>query len=160
VPMVIDSTVLSNFALVGAVDLLATACSGGGITTSFVITELQNGQRLGKLPPLDMSWLQVVALTTEENECSQRLRGRLGAGEASCLAVAMQRRLPLLTDDLVARKIAMREGVCLSGTIGVLVGLVDSAVIPLHVANELLGKMIRVGYFASFRKIDHLVGLE
>ncbi len=158
--VVVDNTVLSNFGLVGALDILRTGCRGEAFTTRFVIDEFRAGQQIGKLPAANMEWLRLIELTDEEQRLFHRLRNRLGAGEASCLAVAIQRHLPLLTDDLLARKMAMHEGVRLSGTIGILVSLVEASAIPLSEANRLLAEMIEAGYFAPFAKLDALVNVK
>jgi predicted nucleic acid-binding protein len=43
-----------------------------------------------------------------------------GAGERAAIALARERNLPLLCDDEAARRTARREGLLVSGTLGVL----------------------------------------
>jgi len=43
-----------------------------------------------------------------------------GAGEQAAIALARERKLPLLCDDEAARRIARREGLLVSGTLGIL----------------------------------------
>ena len=156
-PTVIDTTVISNFALANALELLKEADIPGAVTTRSVLDELERGQELGRLPPGDLSWLAVVDLDEAETQLFTEIRARLGAGEASCLAVALKRGAPLLTDDLLARKMARRQGVVLSGTIGVMVGLVESSRLSLSDGNAVLAKMIEAGYFAPFSQLDEFI---
>jgi len=88
-PTVVDNTVLSNFALVDALDLLREALPPGAATTRFVLDEFRDGQDLGRLPAGGVTWLNVLELGEKDTSAFARFRARLGAGEASCLAIAV-----------------------------------------------------------------------
>lgn len=65
----------------------------------------------------------------------------LGRGEASCIACAALRKLRIFTDDRDARRIALGLHVPVSGTLGVLLLLVDAGILSkrsrsLFVTND------------------------
>ncbi len=144
--LVLDNTVMSNFALVGRTDLLCDLWPGALVTARAAWDELQTGIRLGRVPPSGWSWLSILDLTTEEMSVCAEWIPPLDIGEAACLALAYVRNFGFLTDDRVARREARRLGVPLSGTMGVLRTLVDEGVVSLAEANGLLSEMIAVGY--------------
>ena len=68
-------------------------------------------------------------------------------GEAASLAIAIHRGYRFLTDDRAARRYAAWAGVPVTGTLGVLMQLVDQGMLTLDDANDLLQGMIsRAGY--------------
>lgn len=69
--------------------------------------------RLGSVP-----WLQPAV--AEEEGLAVLLRAKLGAGEAEAIAIAAKRDLPVLLDDLEARKTAKSLKLDVIGTLGVL----------------------------------------
>lgn len=124
---ILDTSVLSNFALVQRPDLLHMTGSEELVTTVQVMEEIQQGIERGVLPPYDWHWLRVCTVDTpEEVLLFEQLHRRLGKGEAACLALAMGRGLKFLIDDTDARGRAQRAGIPVSGTIGILVVLVRS----------------------------------
>jgi predicted nucleic acid-binding protein len=56
-----------------------------------------------------------------------------------------------------ARKIALREGISLSGSVGVLVTQVRREIMLLSEANEVLQNMTASGYYAPVEKLDDLI---
>ena len=144
--LVLDNTVMSNFALVNRADWLRRAWPEMLVTSSEAWTELQTGIRLGRLRETDWSWLTVLTLTVQECQFRDELVPPLDEGEAACLALAQRRGYGLLTDDRVARREARRMGVSLSGTLGVLQSLVHEGQIPLEEADTALREMIARGY--------------
>ena len=60
--LVLDSTVISNFALIGRVDWLQQIWPGMLVTAEDAMVELQAGVRLGRIPEVDWSWLTVLSL--------------------------------------------------------------------------------------------------
>tara|TARA_Y100001934_G_scaffold203177_1_gene239496 strand:- start:916 stop:1212 length:297 start_codon:yes stop_codon:yes gene_type:complete len=82
---------------------------------------------------------------------------RLGAGEASCLAVAIHRKHDILTDDMDARMTAQREGVRVSGSVGVLVNLIRRNTIDLEEGNRILQDLIAAGYYSPVDALDGLI---
>ncbi len=156
--ILIDNTVLSNFALTGRLQLLRTYCAGQGLTTRAVEAEFQEGIKQRLFLETDISWVRKTDLRSRaEHVLFRRFRGSVDAGEASCLSLAIHRNHNLLTDDLDARQLARREGVSVSGTVGVLVSLVKESVISLEEGNRILKAFIDTGYFSPVEALDDLI---
>lgn len=79
----LDTTLLSNFAHIERLDLLAAALPDAS-TTPQVKAKLQQGEAAGRLPPGDWSWLTIVGLSSDELAHFERIRQILDDGEASC----------------------------------------------------------------------------
>lgn len=154
--LVLDNTVMSNFALVGRTDWLRQVWPNMLVTTEEAWTELLAGERLGRLPSTDWTWLSILSLTDIERDMMARLVPRLGLGEASCLAIAIHRGYAVLTDDQVARREARRLGVPLSGTIGALNILAQTGVITIDAADKVLLKMIELGFRSPVLSLSDL----
>ncbi len=153
-----DTTVLSNFAQVGRQDLLRQAFPGLSAPRA-VCEELSAGERLGRVPRGDWSWLGTVELSAIESLRAADLERTLQAGEAACLAVAEARGSLVLTDDSAARRLAGNLGLQVSGTIGALVRLVRREVLSLPEADALLTEMMARGYRSPVRSLrDTLPG--
>lgn len=144
--ILLDNTVLSNFAVVQRPELLRVAFGDVLATSEEVFKELNAGILSGKLPALDWSWLPVWALDEAESIHYEHFLHSLNAGEASCLAIALVRGCRFLTDDRDARELAGLLQVPISGTLGVLIRLVDIDAIELGEAESLLIAMIAAGY--------------
>lgn len=153
----LDNTVMSNFAAIERPDLLRTAFGSRLATSQQAFDELQAGMRLGKVPGLDWSWLPVWTLEEEEGPYYHRLLSRLNAGEAACLAMALIRNCRILTDDRDAREFARHLKIPLSGTLGVLVRLIDLGVLNLDDADALLSQMMTAGYRSPVTSLQDLV---
>ncbi|QWK11242.1 MAG: hypothetical protein KNN16_02940 [Thermoflexus hugenholtzii] len=128
--ILLDTTVLSNFARIGRLDLLRAVLSNAA-TTPYVIDELKAGEVSGYLFDCDWEWLEIVKLSPTEEDHLTRIRRILGEGEASCIAVALERGGILFTDDGDARRYALRLGIPVSGTLGVLALLVKKGYLTL-----------------------------
>lgn len=152
--LVLDNTVMSNFALVGRVDWLRRVWPGMLVTSSEAWDELQVGIRLGRILETEWSWLAVLMLTEAEREIRDELVPPLDEGEAACLTLAQSRGYGFLTDDRVARREARRLGVPLSGTMGVLKSLVHEGHVSLDEADMALQQMIAVGYRAPLQSLN------
>jgi predicted nucleic acid-binding protein len=137
---------MSNFALVQRPDLLHAAFGDEVATPQQVFDELIAGVQRGRLPDVDWSWLPVWELETAETLRFRQLLSRLNAGEAACLAIAVHRGCRIVTDDRDAREYAHHLRVPLSGTLGVLVRLVDIGVLDPKKADTLLSRMMAAGY--------------
>jgi len=156
--IVVDNTVLSNFALADLLDLLCLFAGNKGMTTDHVLSEFIRGVEIGVLPDSDMAWLRVVQLQgRREDALFRSLRKELDIGEASCLAIAISRKSDFLSDDGDARAIARREGVRLSGSIGVLLSLVESKQIDIQRADNALSDFIHHGYYSPVKTLDELL---
>lgn len=155
--LLLDNTVLSNFALVRRADLLPRALGSGASTTPQVMEEVTAGVALGRVPETDLAWLKVVVLSDVEKESYQTLRRQLNRGEAACLAVAAHRPARVLTDDRDARAVAVSRGIGISGTLGVLIRLVRSEHLTVAQADELLKQMIAQNYHSPVESIRDLL---
>ncbi len=156
--ILIDNTVLSNFALVGELILLEDYCQGKGATTDYVLTEFEIGVKDGIFINTKLDWLKkLVSIDVKEQSFFETLSKRLGKGESSCLAIAIYRGYDLLSDDMTVRKIAMREGVRLSGSIGVLLELIRIDRITLEKGNTILRGFVKHGYFSPLDNLNELV---
>jgi predicted nucleic acid-binding protein len=68
--------------------------------------------------PIRADWITVVPVN--ETPTLVTLRESLGAGEAETIMLAIERNLPLLLDDLPARKTAIRMNLSPIGSLGIL----------------------------------------
>lgn len=165
---VFDTTVLSNFALVGQAVLLEKLYRGRAFTTLMVVDEIRRGIEAGYVHLRDSleqlvaisprGWLQLLPLDrADEQRLYTELSGQLGPGEASCLALAIARGFNLVTDDLAARHLAAKRNVLLTGTLGILLRLVREEHLSLDVANHFLAEMIQQRYYSPVHRLDDLV---
>ena len=155
--ILIDNTVLSNFALIHHPDSIQHAFIEDVGTTEQVFHELERGVQLGRLPEYPWTWLQRLHLTEVESVRFCQFVKHLGAGEASCLAVAVQRICKIATDDKDARQWAVRLTIPHTGTLGILAMLVNQDTITLFEGNMWLRQMIERGYHSPIQKLDELV---
>jgi len=155
-PVVLDNTVLTNFALVKhtamVLRLWPTAC-----TTAEVMTEYQHGASLSRVPAQAWSKLPIVSLSETERSLADSLSSRLGAGERTCLAVAYERHGLFVSDDLDARLSAQRLSIEITGTLGVLVLTVKRKMLSRKAANDALTAMIASGYRSPLDRLDSLL---
>lgn len=155
--VLLDNTVLSNFLLVRRGDLLQRAFQERAHITESVYRELHKGAASGLLPTYDWSWLPVLKLDDKAHLLFIQLSVRLNSGEASCLALAAQGGYQVFTDDRDARKVAAQLGIPISGTLGVLVLLIQQGELQLDEGDVLLTKMIQQGYFAPISSLATLL---
>lgn len=156
--VLLDNTVLSNFALVERTDILQTTLGTDAATTPQVMSEFRTGVARGKIPESSsVEWLPVLALSSAEEKLYQSLQRRLNAGEAACLAVAAHREARVLTDDRDARVLAGRMKIPISGTLGVLVRAVRTEQLKRTEADELLRQMIARNYRSPVESISELL---
>jgi predicted nucleic acid-binding protein len=165
---IFDTTVLSNLAAVGRLELLKERYGQVALTTVEVSDELRRGFQAGyeylenalrHIQSINPDgWLRIV---TPESATEHQLRGEfdllLDSGEASCLALAISRGLILVTDDLAARQLAQERNVLLTGTVGILLALVRDGSLSLAEANEILTQMIERRYHSPVDRLDELV---
>lgn len=165
---IFDTTTLSNFASTGRLDLLNTRYRGVAFTTVEVTGEPRRGVKAGysylehilqQIEPVDSEgWLRIlVPNSTAEHRLQSELDQFLDLGEASCLALAISRRMTLVTDDLAARRLAEKRGVPLSGTLGILIALVRHNAFSLKEANAMLTAMIQRRYRSPVDRLDEFI---
>jgi predicted nucleic acid-binding protein len=155
-PVLLDNTVLSNFAYVDQYALvmdLWPSCA----TTLEAWQEFQTGITIGKFSKSAWKGLTVIALTTPEHKLSDRLADVLGLGERSCISVAKHRDGLFVIDDRRARRVALELGVQVTGTLGILVAAVERRKITIKQANQLLTAMIENGYHSPVADLDSLL---
>jgi predicted nucleic acid-binding protein len=158
--IVLDNTVLSNFALVQHPEYIRQAfCEPAG-TTEQVLDELARGVELGRLPECSWEWLERIRMTATEVSQFTQLRQQLDEGEASCLAVATQRQWKVATDDKDARKWAIRLHIPHTGTLGILGLLITQNQMTLTEGNAWLHRMIEAGYHSPMKTLDGLIREE
>ena len=153
--VLLDNTVLSNFAHVNRSDLvmdLWASCA----TTLEAWQEFQNGITIGKLPKNAWKGLSRIELTTNERQLSNDLANLLGLGECTCIAAAKHRNGMFVTDDRRARQVALGLGLVVTGTLGLLVIAVERKRIALKEANQLLVEMIERGYHSPVDDLGSL----
>ena len=162
-----NTTVISNFASVGRLDLLHQVFDEVCLSTE-VYAEIQDGLAEGHVfyadiethihPLTPHGWLHLVALT-DENEIRlfDQLLESLHRGEASSLAIAVQRGWAFFSDDARARQIGRELQVPVSGTLGVLLLAVRKHLLPLAEANALLEQMIHAGYRSPYTSLAELI---
>ena len=153
----LDNTVLTNFALVGQDNLPLHLWSDAARTTTIAYGEYLAGVATSVLPA--DAWRDLIQITLDEEEdaFASRLTVRLGAGERSCLAVAISRSGALASDDLPARQWAREHGIEVTGTVGILLACVRQGHLALDQANDLLAAMIAAGYRSPVESLDALL---
>ena len=154
--ILIDNTVLSNFALVKQMSLLIEYCGDKAASTNDVFDEFKQGVKERIFADTEFEWISRLDLNEKENIMFLNFCKKLGRGEASCLAIAISRGYDLLSDDMAVRKIALREGVRFSGSIGVLLELIRMDRIGIEKGNEILNGFIKCGYYSPINKLDEL----
>ena len=165
---IFDTTVLSNFASGGIIHLLEKRYRRIAFTTNEVVDELRRGINAGysflekilqQIEPINsIGWIRIMTPNSpEENLLRSQFDQFLDPGEASCLALAVSRHMILITDDLAARRLAEKRNVSLSGTLGLLVALVNQGDIALEEANTLLKSMIQKHYRSPVDRLDEFI---
>jgi predicted nucleic acid-binding protein len=155
-----DPCVISNFALAGAIGLIEELYRGKAHITEFVAAEVLRGIQSGHagleaIPKaVQAGWLKEIGMrSSEEKALFESFSRSLGLGEVSSLAAAKRRGLVFASDDRVARAEAVRLGVPLSGTLGILIRAVSDGVSDVHAADGYLKKMIEAGFFSPVRSL-------
>jgi len=144
--IVVDNTVLSNFAQAQVNSAVISLWGDRVCTTPEVISEYQAGIKAVGLPASAWIALEITEVFSQENDFAASLSIKLGAGENSCIAVAHMRNAILATDDLFARKVADRYHIRKIGTVGILVQCNKREILSLPVAQKALAEMINLGY--------------
>ena len=152
--VLLDTTVLTNFALVGLTSIPKDLWGDRACTTAEVLEEYDAGVETGKLPRVDWTQLKTILLSSEEQLFGVQVFPNLGKGERTCLVVAIVRRAMLATDDQLARRMAKPRGIELIGTVGILKTCVQSGLLSQLEAQQKLEEMIDAGYYSPVLKLD------
>ena len=143
-PVVLDATVLSNYASTDSVSWL-TATLDELQTVPAVQTELEQGREVGytylenALTVLESGDITIAENAPEQLQADYpELRDRLDAGEAEAFVTAHTAGGTLVTDDGAARTLTADYDVALTGSIGVLVHGVVRGDLTIETADEWL----------------------
>jgi predicted nucleic acid-binding protein len=166
-PILIDTTVLSNLAVVDRLDLLKLLPDTCYLASA-VYEEIQQGLAegyeflAGVDRILDTGLLLLVTIESEaELQQYRNVPNKLQRGEAMSLAIGRCRGWRLLTDDRAVRTQAERIGVPCSGTLGLLCLAARKGAIAIDEGNTLLGEMIlRARYRSPVNDLRSLLGDE
>ena len=131
--VIVNTTVLSNFASVESLHLLHSLWERVYLSDQ-VLAEIQAGLDQGHsfysgmekhiFPFTEQGWLWLTALSsTDEFRLFGEIRSTLHDGEASSIAIAHKRHWTFLSDDKAARQTCIRLNVAVTGTIGILLAL-------------------------------------
>ena len=164
--ILVNTTVLSNFAAVGRLDLLRSLFRIVYIAQA-VFEEVQAGLDEGYAfyagleteihPFCEDGWLRLITLEGEEElNLFQSLPRKIHRGEAMSLAIAKHRGWRFLTDDHAARSKADELGVRKAGTLAVLVQAVDRSLVTLEEGNSLLRAMVAFNYQSPVTDLTEL----
>lgn len=152
--VLLDTTILTNFALVGLISVPRDLWGNQAATTTEVLEEYAAGVEAAKLPCEDWTLLESITLSSEEQVLGTRLFPKLGRGERSCLTIAVVRGAVLATDDQFARRAAKSHGIELIGTVGILKTCVQFRLLSPTEAQLKLEEMIAAGYYSPVLKLD------
>ena len=100
---------------------------------------------------------QAGPMDTAELELFAKLLRTFGAGEASCIALALQRGGVVVTDDRTARRHCASRGVLVTGTIGILQALAANRIVAAEEADALLTRMVEIGFYSPIRRVSDLI---
>jgi predicted nucleic acid-binding protein len=152
--VLLDTTILTYFALVGLTPIFRDLWGDQVATTEEVLEEYAAGVETEKLPPKHWIHLKTITLSSEEQVLGIKMFPKHGRGERSCLVVAIVRGAILATDDQLARRAALYQGIELIGTIGILKTCVQSRLLSRLDAQRKLEEMIAAGYYSPVLKLD------
>jgi len=163
VPYLFDTVTLSNFALGGALELLARRYGRRLLVTGEVLDELAAGVAAGHAAlrligeGVKAGRFGQTALNWQERTAFGELLQHLGAGEASCIAVAVKRRGVVVTDDRAARAACAERRVRCTGTIGVLAACCRDGRLAADAADEVLRAMVQHGFYSPVSRITDIL---
>ncbi|MBN2420270.1 MAG: hypothetical protein JXL81_12850 [Deltaproteobacteria bacterium] len=159
---IFDTVTLSNFLLSESIFIIERRYRQKAIITTQVLDELSVGiTKYSAFKTMDdLIERQVFALysmSQKERQAYVDLNLQLGKGEASCIAVAREHGLIVVTDDRAARRRCSQVSVPVTGTIGIIKASLLDGQITVHQANDILKKMTDFGFYSPIRKIDDLI---
>ena len=155
-PSVLNTTVLSNFAYIDKLWVIADL--SGICTVPVVGEELEHG--VDDHPYLQLALdtlndeIQVATISDTVANREAVVSGHLDPGEAQAFALADAHDGRLLTDDGDARSFAKDQGVTVIGSVGVLLAAIDAGKITEQTADDWLSTWIdEIGYYVPHRDI-------
>ncbi len=165
-----NTTVISNFACIGQLDLIRQLHRKIYISVQ-VYEEIQAGINEGYLfytdiekyiyPFAESGWIHLTNMCDESEFCLYgKLPLRLHKGEISCLSIACHRKWLFLTDDRDARNQARQMKIRLSGSLGCLILAAERKLCSVNQAEEWLHQMILNGYYSPVTDLTQLLNSE
>ncbi|WP_255150103.1 hypothetical protein [Halorarius halobius] len=143
-PVVLDATVLSNYASTDSVSWLTTTLDALQ-TVPAVRTELEQGREVGyaylehALDGIESGRIEIIETAPEQlQQDYPTVQTRLDPGEAEALVAAHTADGTLVTDDGPARALAAEYDIALTGSIGLLVRGVVLEELTVETADEWL----------------------
>lgn len=152
--VLLDTTILTNFARVGLTQLMTELWGEQVCTTVGALHEYEVGISTAGFPPLAWRQLKRIELSPEQELLASTLFPRLGIGERTCLAVAIVRSSMLATDDKPARHAPKQHSLQIIGSIGILRSCAKHGILSKSEAQVSLEKMIAAGYYSPVLKLD------
>jgi predicted nucleic acid-binding protein len=151
-PTVVDTTVLSNFAYTGDLDVL-DGVPARLVTVAAVHDELRAGVENG-YDFFDPA-IEAVERVAFDSDPDTALRNALDRGEAHALSAADEHDGTLATDDRAARELAAEREISVTGSIGLLVQLIVDGQLGIDDADRVLRRWIdEAGYRAPIERIS------
>jgi len=142
--IVVNNTVISNFAVAEKLDLLRQIL-GKIYITQEVLQEIEDGIKEGHLflnavkKAIDEdNWIFVAELKNKELYLYKILSDKMGIGESSCLSIAYMRKWSFFSDDKTARNYAEENNIALVGTFGLLISAIEDGILSKDQANSIL----------------------
>ena len=78
--LLLDNTVLSNFALVSRIELLTKALGSQVATRPQVSGEFNDGVARGRLPETKLDWIEILDMEADEEALFREILVRVNAG--------------------------------------------------------------------------------
>lgn len=168
-PIVLDTTVLSNYARTGSIDWLVDAIRIP-VTVRAVRQELEQGVEEGheylgealdamesvdEAPTTETDCVAVVPLGGLPRDGAPEAMEELDWGEAHALYCAWPEGF-LATDDLDARELARRRSVNVTGSIGLLVEGIERGLLSPETADGWLDDWREAGYHSPVESVEEL----
>lgn len=150
--VILDASVLIALAKIRRLDVLQRVYGSGLIGPVVYQEVVEAGRRVGALGveqiehAIDLGWLRVAHPTPAERRLATRLlrASRIHQGEAEALAIAKQRKRPLVVDDKEARSMAGALRLDYVGTAGVLLEALLSGKMTLEELEDAIVDLARV----------------
>lgn len=163
--LLFDTVVLSNFAFVpGGILFLKKKYGERGAVTFQVMQEIAKAVHAGMsdLEEIEKNLFQKkgfqkISMIEEEQIQYIPLLRNLGEGEASCIAVALQRKGIVVTDDRMARNFCKELNIPVTGTIGILKTAHLDGLLQIDDADRMLKHMIKAGFYSPVQRISDIL---
>lgn len=159
-PVVLDATVVSNFASTDRMNVLVNLLSAPVVVPA-VVDEIERGRSAGHEyldAAVEVFADQIDVRQVDDVVDATDLRARLDPGEAETIQAAIQFTGTVATDDLAARRVAEAKDLAVTGSVGLLVHSVERELIEEAEADEWLDTWRRRrGYYAPVESVSELL---